>query len=275
MKNIIYCLLVLGLTMCAVPQEKVKIYMIGDSTMANKPLENDNQERGWGQVLPAFFNEQVTIDNHAKNGRSSKSFIDEGRWQVVLDSLKEGDYLIIQFGHNDEKADSARHTEPGSTFDANLERFIVEARSKGAKPILMNSIVRRNFSDNPNAVANDDYRKAKADEPKVDTDTLFDTHGEYKEAPKSVAKKLNVPFVDMNTLTHELVQAMGKDDSKSIYMWIEAGACAACPDGRQDNTHLNIYGAHVVARIAVREMAKEVPALAAYVVYPDIEALKK
>lgn len=275
MKSIIYCLLVLALTMCTAPQEKKKIYMIGDSTMANKPLENDNQERGWGQVLPMFFNENVAVDNHAKNGRSSKSFIDEGRWQVVLDSLKEGDYLIIQFGHNDEKADSLRHTEPGSTFDANLEKFVVEARAKGAIPVLMNSIVRRNFSDNPNAVANDDYRKAKADEPKVDTDTLFDTHGEYRIAPKNVAQKLNVPFVDMNTLTHELVQRLGKEESKSIYMWIQPGACAACPDGRQDNTHLNIYGAHVVAGIAVEAMAKEVPALASYVVKPDIESLKK
>lgn len=275
MKKIIYCLLVAMMTMCTTPQEKIKVYMIGDSTMANKPLENENQERGWGQVLPAFFNENVVIDNHAKNGRSSKSFIDEGRWQVVLDSLKEGDYLIIQFGHNDEKADTLRHTDPGTTFDANLEKFITEARAKGAKPILMNSIVRRNFSDNPNAVANDDYRRAKADGPKAETDTLFDTHGEYKESPKLVAKKLNVPFVDMNTLTHDLVQALGKDESKTIYMWIAPGVSAACPEGRQDNTHLNIYGAHVVANIAVKAMATEVPALAPYMVTPDIEALKK
>lgn len=123
----------------------VTIFMIGDSTMANKKMDGGNPERGWGMVLPGFFSEDVRIDNHAVNGRSSKSFISEGRWEKVISKVKKGDYVFIQFGHNDEKTDSTRHTDPGTTFDDNLRRFVNETRAKGGIPVLFNSIVRRNF----------------------------------------------------------------------------------------------------------------------------------
>ena len=114
----------------AFPTEKtITIFMIGDSTMANKSLEGNNQERGWGQVLGGFFSEDIVVDNHAVNGRSSKSFIDEGRWEVVLNKMNPGDYVFIQFVHNDEKPKPDRHTDPGTTFDANLKRFVEEARA--------------------------------------------------------------------------------------------------------------------------------------------------
>ena len=135
------------LTICLVgfqPKQSVNIFMIGDSTMANK-LTAKEPERGWGQMFPLFFSEEVKIHNHAQNGRSTKSFIGEGRWKVVLDSLKPGDYVIIQFGHNDQKEDSTRHTDPFKTFRANLEKYINETRAKGAFPILCTSIVRRKF----------------------------------------------------------------------------------------------------------------------------------
>ena len=109
----------------------ITIFMIGDSTMANKPLEGGNHERGWGHVLGGYFSENIRVENHARNGRSSKSFIDEGLWEVVINKVKPGDYVFIQFGHNDEKADEKRHTDPGSTFDANLRRFVKEKRAKG------------------------------------------------------------------------------------------------------------------------------------------------
>ena len=137
----------------------ITIFMIGDSTMANKPLEGGNQERGWGHVLGGYFSENIRVENHARNGRSSKSFIDEGLWEVVINKVKPGDYVFIQFGHNDEKVDEKRHTDPGSTFDANLRRFVKETRAKGGIPVLFNAIVRRNFRNNKNAVAEDDVRK--------------------------------------------------------------------------------------------------------------------
>lgn len=121
----------------------ITIFMIGDSTMANKKIDGGNPERGWGMVLPGFFSEDIRIDNHAANGRSSKSFISEGRWEKVISKVKKGDYVFIQFGHNDEKADSTRHTDPGSTFDEILRRYVNETRAKGGIPVLFNSIVRQ------------------------------------------------------------------------------------------------------------------------------------
>jgi pectinesterase len=251
----------------------ITIFMIGDSTMANKPLEGDNQERGWGQVLGGFFSEEIVIDNHAKNGRSSKSFIDEGRWDVVLRKMKPGDYVFIQFGHNDEKANPDRHTDPGTTFDANLKRFVSETRAKGGIPVLFNSIVRRNFRVNENAVAEDDYRKIKLTE-LPEGDVLIDTHGEYLNSPRNVAKEMEVPFVDMNKLTHDLVQGMGPEASKKLYMWIPANKFASCPQGRQDNTHLSVYGARTITRMTVEAIAEVVPALKPYVRYYDFVVAK-
>jgi pectinesterase len=251
----------------------ITIFMIGDSTMANKPLEGDNQERGWGQVLGGFFSEEIVIDNHAKNGRSSKSFIDEGRWDVVLRKMKPGDYVFIQFGHNDEKANPDRHTDPGTTFDANLKRFVSETRAKGGIPVLFNSIVRRNFRVNENAVAEDDYRKIKLTE-LPEGDVLIDTHGEYLNSPRNVAKEMDVPFVDMNKLTHDLVQGMGPEASKKLYMWMPANKFASCPEGRQDNTHLSVYGARTITRMTVEAIAEVVPALKPYVRYYDFVVAK-
>lgn len=241
------------------------IFMIGDSTMANKPLDGDNPERGWGQMLPGFFTEDIRVDNHARNGRSSKSFIDEGLWEQVRTQIRKGDYVFIQFGHNDEKPKPDRHTDPGTTFDANLRRFVEETRAKGGIPVLFNSIVRRNFFDNKNAVTDDDLRREKVEGTSLEGDTLIDTHGAYLESPRRVAAELDVPFVDLNRLTHDLVQGMGREASKSLFCWVPANTYAACPKGRQDNTHLNIYGARRVARLAVGALAEAVPALKPYI----------
>lgn len=229
-------------------EREFTIYMIGDSTMANKKLDGGNPERGWGFVLPGFFSEKVAIENHAQNGRSTKSFIDEGRWETVRNKIRKGDYVFIQFGHNDEKTDEKRHTDPGSTFDDNLRKFVNETREKGGIPVLFNSIVRRNFVDG----------------------VLTDTHGEYREVPRRVAQELNVAFIDMNRLTHEWVASLGDELSRQYFMWVEPGKLACCPDGKQDNTHLNIKGAKMVAAIAVKELATTVPALEPYIRHYDI-----
>ena len=271
--NLLAVFMVMLMLSAFTTEKTITIFMIGDSTMANKSLEGNNQERGWGHVLGGFFSEDIVVDNHAMNGRSSKSFIDEGRWDVVLNKMKPGDYVFIQFGHNDEKPKPDRHTDPGTTFDANLKRFVEEARAKGGIPVLFNSIVRRNFRVNENAVTDDDFRKDKLEEAK-EGEVLIDTHGEYLNSPRNVAKELNVPFVDMNKLTHDLVQGMGAEASKKLFMWMPEGVYAACPKGRQDNTHLNVYGARTIAKITVEAIAKEVPALAPYVRYYDFVVAK-
>ena len=137
MKKIIpYIFSIVVVCLMTAAKQSVTIFMIGDSTMANKAIDNDKQERGWGMALQGFFKENIHIDNQAVNGRSSKSFIDEGRWDKVKALIKPGDYVFIQFGHNDEKPQPERHTEPGSTFDDNLRKFVNETRERGGIPVL-------------------------------------------------------------------------------------------------------------------------------------------
>jgi len=242
----------------------ITIFMIGDSTMANKDISNGKQERGWGMMLKHCFTDNIRVENHAMNGRSSKSFIAEGRWDKVLEAMKPGDYVFIQFGHNDEKPDEARHTVPGSTFDDNLRKFVREAREKGGIPVLFNSVVRRNFSGSKTAVADDDLRDNSSAGLK-EGDVLIDTHGDYILSPLNVAREMNVAFVDANKITHELEQSLGAEGSKKLHVWYLPGETPSLPEGRQDNTHYNIYGASVVAGLLADEVARQVPALRKYV----------
>ena len=239
------------------------VFMIGDSTMANKDISGDKQERGWGMMLMNYLDDAIVVDNHAVNGRSSKSFIDEGGWGKVLEKIMPGDYVIIQFGHNDEKKDSLRHTEPGSTFDENLRRFVRETRQKGGVPILMNSVVRRNFSGSATAVADDDLRDNSSKGLK-EGEVLQDTHGEYLVSPYRVAKEMNVVFIDANKITHDLEQRLGVEGSKKLHMIFAPGETPSLPQGRQDNTHYNIYGADQVAHLLCKAICRELPELASH-----------
>ena len=276
MKNKFVLLLVAFLCFSAFKSDHrvVTIFMIGDSTMANKKLDGGNPERGWGHVLPGFFSEDIRIDNHAVNGRSSKSFIDEGRWDKVIAQVQKGDYVFIQFGHNDEKPDSLRHTEPGTTFDANLRRFVRETKEKGGIPVLFNSIVRRSFGIDSTAVLADDKPKDASAADLLEGQRLVDTHGAYLESPRRVAREERVLFIDMNKITHDLVENLGPVESRKLFMWVPANTVATCPKGKKDNTHLNIYGARVVAGLAVDVIAKEIPALAPFVRHYDFVVAK-
>jgi len=239
-------ILALLLTACTGVEENVDVFMIGDSTMSNKKAEV-YPETGWGQVVDQFFDDQVTFHNHAVNGRSTKSFITEGRWDAVLDSLMAGDYVFIQFGHNDQKdQDSTRYTEPYGAYSQNLEKYVRESREKGAIPILFTSIVRRKFDENSQ---------------------LIDTHGDYPEAMRKVAQELDVPLIDLQKLTADLVQAMGDEPSKALYLWTEP--TERYPEGRQDDTHLRVSGAKAVASLATKELAKLPNDLADHVVQQD------
>jgi lysophospholipase L1-like esterase len=210
----------------------IHIFMVGDSTMADKDPKAE-PERGWGQALPALFDDTVKVSNHAVNGRSSKSFINEGRWQIVLDSLQSGDYVIIQFGHNDQKPDEARHTDPYTTYKSNLEKYITDARAKGAFPLLCTSIVRRKFDE---------------------VGALVDTHGGYPDAVRQAATEFKIPLLDLQLKTKILVSELGPDKSKSLFLYAPPGAYANRPGGVQDDTHLNPEGAAAVARMVVEEM---------------------
>ena len=254
----------------AVEDKTTTIFIIGDSTAAKKDLSTGSPERGWGMALQCYFDSAyIRVDNHAVNGRSSKSFIDEGRWDKVLSAMKPGDYVIIQFGHNDEKPAVERHTDPGSTFDYNLAKFVRETRERGGIPILMNPVVRRNFAQKP--LKNDDDEKLRnttfADGSKlVEGDSLIDTHGLYKVAPRDVARRMNCHFIDANQITHDLEQSLGVEGSKKLHMWYKPGEEPSLPQGRQDNTHYNIFGAQVVAKLLAEALIEEIPVLSKYYV---------
>ena len=230
---------------------KIRILMIGDSTMANKDTSKGSPERGWGMVLQDFFTDAVEVDNHAQNGRSTKSFINEGRWDKVLARIRPGDYVFNQFGHNDEKYNKpAVYTAPGVTFDANLRRFVMEARQRGGIPVLFNAIVRRKF----------------------DGERLTNTHRDYLLPPRRVAEETAAYFVDANAITHGIVEAMGPEDSKRLFMWLPKGS-PSHPKGLQDDTHLNVYGAHRVAWSLISAVCNQIPRLEQHVKYFDFSNL--
>lgn len=266
----------LMLTSAFTMRKTVTVFMIGDSTMANKDTTGGKQERGWGMMLQQYFKSDVVVDNHAVNGRSSKSFIDEGRWDVVLSKMKPGDYVIIQFGHNDEKPAADRHTDPGTTFDANLRRFVLESRARGGIPILCNAVVRRNFYRQVDSSVDDEsLRNTTYEDEKVNSDTLIDTHGAYLLSPRNVARELGVPFIDANRVTHDLEQGMGIEGSRRLHMWFRPGEHPSVPKGRKDNTHYNVYGATVVAGLLAEEISHQVPALKMKMDIKKIKKLKK
>ena len=272
------CLFVVFVLLTSATEKTTTIFIIGDSTAANKDISGGKQERGWGMALQCYFDDNIVVDNHAVNGRSSLSFINEGRWDKVLEKMKPGDYVIIQFGHNDEKPKADRHTDPGSTFDYNLAKFVRETREHGGIPVLMNCVVRRNFF--VNAPENDDDEKLRTTTFKdgvkmVEGDSLIDTHGLYRVAPRDVAHRMNCHFVDANQITHDLEQGLGTEASKKLHMWFLPGEEPSVPNGRQDNTHYNVYGAHVVAKLLADALCEEIPVLKKYRTDADITVDRK
>jgi lysophospholipase L1-like esterase len=158
------------------PKNKIKVWLVGDSTMANKEVKA-YPETGWGMPFANFFDSTVVVDNRAKNGRSTKSFIAEGLWQPILDNPSEGDYVFIQFGHNDEgKEKVGRYTTPDE-FKTNLIRYVNETRAKKANPVLITPVTRRNFDS---------------------TGKIRETHPVYADAVREVAKQAGVPPLDLD-----------------------------------------------------------------------------
>jgi lysophospholipase L1-like esterase len=233
MKWISIVLMVLSMNSFA---QKPTIYGIGDSTMANKTKPEENPERGWGQLFPTFLNDKATFDNRAVNGRSSKSFRTEKRWDDVLKTLKKGDYVFIQFGHNDQKdQDSTRYTNPHTAYRHNLIRYVKETREKGATPILFSSIARRNFNEKG---------------------VLIPTHSDYTLETRLVAQEFNVPFIDLEYYTELLEQSYGPEKSKQLHLHYKAGEIPYYKEAKADDTHLGIKGATEVAKIVVEELKK-------------------
>ncbi len=212
------------------------LHLIGDSTLADKSTTDSNPERGWGQLLPGCFRPDISIVNHALDGRSTKSFIDEGHWARVLNALRSGDWLVIQFGHNDQKYDQPlRYTDPASTYPENLSRFAREAVGQGAHPLFATSIYRRRFTTEGRPE---------------------DTLGEYPEAMRRLAGLLGHPLIDLHAHTCDLLNSLGPEKSKALFLHFAPGAHPLYPQGKADDTHLSAYGAHAIATLFASELRR-------------------
>lgn len=232
MKSTLHFMLAIAL-MSFIPFEKkkIKVWLAGDSTMSRKDVRA-YPETGWGMPFAYFFDSTVTVDNHAKNGRSTKTFITEKLWQGVIENVQEGDYVFIQFGHNDEVKEKASFTAP-EDFTLNLKRFVTEARNKKANPVLLTPVARRKFDP---------------------TGRIVGTHDHYSALVRSVAGDLKVPLIDLDKLSQDLLQQFGPEQSKLLFLQLQPGEHPNYPDGKTDNTHFNELGARKVAQLVLAEV---------------------
>lgn len=205
------------------------IYLAGDSTAAIK-LASKRPETGWGEYLAEFIDPQkFIVDNRAMNGRSTKSFIHQGRLAAIEQVIKPNDYLFIQFGHNDQKlTDPERGTQPFADYQVNLEQFITVARSHQAIPVLLTSLTRRKYLPN---------------QAKIDPQAL----GEYPAAMKQVATTQQVTLLDINQISRDYFNQLSPEQTRQYFMNFAANLYANYPQGSTDNTHLRPAGAKLVA----------------------------
>lgn len=247
MKNIFLILIsLLFFSFLLLPPKKTTIFLAGDSTMSIKETKAF-PETGWGMPFVYFWDSSIQVVNTAKNGRSTKSFISEGIWQSLVNQAAEGDYVMIQFGHNDEvKEKTDRYTTPDE-YKNNLEKFIKEARSKKAIPILLTPVSRRKFDENGNALQ---------------------THEMYSALVREVAQKNDVLLIDMDKKSIQLFQNFGVENSKLLFLKLKQGEHPNYPDGKDDNTHFNELGARLVAQLILDDVKNKIPALAQHLIKP-------
>lgn len=231
MKKIIIVVLMGVTLMSATPPKKMKIWLCGDSTIAIKQT-TAYPETGWGMPFVYFWDSTVQVNNLAKNGRSTRTFINEKLWQEVLDGAEEGDFVFIQFGHNDEVPEKKSYTNP-EEFKANLTKFVREARALKATPILLTPVSRRQFDS---------------------TGTALENHKAYDELVKQVAADEKVLFIDLDTKSRALYQSFGKDKSTLLFLQLQPGEHPNYPEGKIDNTHFSELGARLIAQLVLKEV---------------------
>jgi lysophospholipase L1-like esterase len=212
---------------------QVTVFVAGDSTAATWPASRAPQS-GWGQALPVFLSRHVTVVNEALSGASSKSFVDLGLLDRITAAIRPDDYLLISFGHNDEKDDVARHTDPFTTFQDYLRRYIDGARAHGAHPVLVTPVERRRFDAAGNATR---------------------SHGDYPAAMIQLGAAAHVPVIDLTTSSLRLWDRLGVEGTTGYFLWLNPGDSPNYPDGLQDNTHFKAHGAIEVARLVARALA--------------------
>ncbi len=203
-------------------KEPLRVFLIGDSTMADK-LQADFPETGWGMPFSHLFNDAVEVQNHAYNGRSTKSFRTEGRWKKVFQQIKKGDYVLIQFGHNDAKAsDTSRYAAAQTDFRENLTRYVAETRSKGGIPILLTPTQRRKFDS---------------------TGVFVDQHADYPAVVREVAIREKVLLIDIEKESKKYISSEGPEGAKKMFLHYPVGIFKKFMKGVADDTHFSPFGA--------------------------------
>jgi len=246
MQRIVYATSIILMSFCFLPAtKKIKIFIAGDSTAAIKEIKN-YPETGWGMPFVNFWDSTVTVVNLAKNGRSTKSFIAEGLWKQIIDNAGEGDYVLIQFGHNDE-VPTKKNATTEEEFKTNLVKFVQETKSKKAIPILITPVSRRQF---------DDAGKA------------METHPVYAQLVRDVAAAQGVLLIDLDQKSIALFQQLGKENSTLLFNHLKPGEHPNYPDGKEDNTHFNELGARKIAAIVLAEIQAQNMELASHIVKP-------
>ncbi len=243
MKKIIPFFVFLLLVSFAPDQKKIKIFLAGDSTLSIK-AEKNFPETGWGMPFIHFWNENLMVVNKAKNGRSTKTFLSEGLWKQIMDEATAGDYVFIQFGHNDEvKSKINTYTTP-EAFTANLKKYIGDARDKKMIPVLMTPVARRKFDA---------------------TGKIEQTHQEYSALVRKVAEEEKLLFIDLDAESMQLYQQFGVEQSKLLFCQLKPGEHPNYPDGKEDNTHFNELGARLIAQLVLKEIRTTIPDLLSYI----------
>ena len=235
-------------------EKQIKVYLIGDSTMCTYQ-PNQFPINGWGMPFATFFDNSVIIDNRAKGGRSSRTFLSENRWKPIADSLQEGDYVFMQFGHNDEAKEEKykdRYT-PVPDYKTNLIKFITESRDKKAIPVIVTPVTRMKFDKEGR---------------------IMETHAEYTAACYNIAKEYNVPLIDLDKKSRELLQKFGADNSKVLFMQLEPAEHPNYPDGQKDNTHFNEFGARKIAELVLAGIRELKLGLINRIVVPQVKITK-
>lgn len=210
------------------PLQEPVIYLVGDSTMSIKEVEA-YPETGWGMPFVDFFTSGVNIENHARNGRSTRTFIEEGRWEAIHNDLTEVDYVFIQFGHNDEVQTKPRSTTP-EEYQKYLRQYISETRAKRARPVLLTPITRRQFDKEGN---------------------IKETHEKYSQLMREVAESEDVALIDMDRKSQALLQELGPDKSTLLFLHLKPGQNPNYPEGITDNTHFSETGARMMAELVL------------------------
>jgi lysophospholipase L1-like esterase len=228
------------------PPGKITVYLIGDSTLSIKQVKA-YPETGWGMPFANFFDESITVDNRAMNGRSTRTFIEENRWQPVAENLHEGDYVLIQFGHNDEVKTKKSYTSE-EEFRKNLIRFITESRAKKANPVLITPVARRQFDA---------------------TGKIVGTHTVYSELVRAVANEYKAPLIDLDKQSQELLQTFGVENSKYLFLQLAPGEHPNYPEGKEDNTHFSEFGARKMAQLVLANIRSLKLDLADRIVKPE------